>query len=206
MHSGFCPARFGIIFCSVWSRLPIHTLIKLLDRAVNCARFMWGCVECDIAHRRSVAVLCMLYEIRCNQMQPPNGALPGPYVPVRVTSVALVAHRYTYAPPRCRTSQYRMTFIPSLCPSGTILLTPYLMVWDWRVSTAGPMLFYYHKLCSIPTIVFYYFYPCSFFCNMYFYIWISHMVSEMTSEANINDQEASVNLWPGPKWRPFKMA
>ena len=22
---------------------------------------------------------------------------------------------------------------PSLCPSGTILLTPYSMVWDWRV-------------------------------------------------------------------------
>ena len=35
-------------------------------------------------------------------------ALP---VPVRITRGALVAHRYTYAPPRCRTSQYHMTFI-----------------------------------------------------------------------------------------------
>ena len=44
-------------------------------------------------------------------MYPLNGALPGPYVPVGVTRGALVAHRYTYAPPRCRTSQYSMTFI-----------------------------------------------------------------------------------------------
>ena len=35
---------------------------------------------------------------------------------------------------------------PSRCPSGTILLTPYSMVWDWRVSRAGPMLLYWPKL------------------------------------------------------------
>ena len=45
-------------------------------------------------------------------MYPLNGALPGPYVPARVTSGALVAHRYTYAPVRCRTLQYSRTFIP----------------------------------------------------------------------------------------------
>ena len=69
-------------------------------------------VDCDLAHRRSVAVLCMLYKIRCNQAHPLCGTLPVPYVPVRVTRGALVAHRYTYAPPRCRTSQYCRTFIP----------------------------------------------------------------------------------------------
>ena len=67
--------------------------------------------QCDIAHRRSVVVLCMLYKIRCNPMHPLYGALPGPCVQVRVTRVSLVAHRYTYAPPRCRTSQYHKTFI-----------------------------------------------------------------------------------------------
>ena len=56
-------------------------------------------------------MLCMLYEIRCNLMHPDYGALPVTYVPVRVTLEALVAHRYIYAPPRCRTSQYRTTFI-----------------------------------------------------------------------------------------------
>ena len=45
-------------------------------------------------------------------MHPLCGALPVPYVPVRVTRGALIAHRYTYAPLRCRTSQYRRTFIP----------------------------------------------------------------------------------------------
>ena len=45
-------------------------------------------------------------------MPPLYDALPEPYVPVRVTRGAVIAHRYTYAPPRCRTSQYRLTFIP----------------------------------------------------------------------------------------------
>ena len=98
----------------VWStvlqsgpRLPVHTLIKLLDRAVSGARFLTGGVfECNIAHRRSVAVLCMLYKIRCNPMHPLYGTLNGPYVPVRVTRGAHFAHRSTYAPPHCRTSQY----------------------------------------------------------------------------------------------------
>ena len=100
-------------YCSaVWCSAA-DTHLKLLDLAVSGARFLTGGVfECDIAHRRSVAVLCILYKIRCNQMHPLNGALPGPYVPVRVTRGALVVHRYTYAPPRCRTSQYSRTFIP----------------------------------------------------------------------------------------------
>ena len=58
-----------------------------------------------------MAVLCMLYNIRCNPMHTLCGALPVPYVPVRVTRGTLIAHRYTYAAPRCRTSQYRRTFI-----------------------------------------------------------------------------------------------
>ena len=45
-------------------------------------------------------------------MHPIYGALPVPYVPVRVTLGAVIAHRYSYAPPRCRTSQYRRTFVP----------------------------------------------------------------------------------------------
>ena len=44
-------------------------------------------------------------------MHPLYGAIPVPYVLVRVTRGAVIAHRYTYAPPCCRTSQYRRTFI-----------------------------------------------------------------------------------------------
>ena len=45
----------------------------------------------------------------------------------------------------------------SQCPSGTILLTPYSMVWDWRVSRAGPMLSYCPMLLYPYFLVFYYF-------------------------------------------------
>ena len=86
---------------------------KLLDRVVSGDSFSTGGVfECDLEHRRSVAVLCMLYKIRCNLMHPLYGTLPVPCVAARVTCGAVIAHRYTYAPPRCRTSQYGRTFIP----------------------------------------------------------------------------------------------
>ena len=43
----------------------------------------------------------------------------------------------------CSTAELLFSF---RCPSGTILLTPFSMVYDWRVSTAGPMLLYWPKL------------------------------------------------------------
>ena len=61
---------------------------KPLDRAVSGARFLTGGVfECDIAHRRSVTILCMMYKIRCNPMHSLKDALPGPYVSVRIQVV-----------------------------------------------------------------------------------------------------------------------
>ena len=58
-------------YCSaVWCSAA-DTHHKLLDRVVSIARFLTGGVfECDISHRRSVAVLCMLYKIRCDPMHP----------------------------------------------------------------------------------------------------------------------------------------
>ena len=79
-------------YCSaVWCSAA-DTHLKLLDdRAVSGARFLTGGVfDCDIYDRRSVAVLCVFYKIRCNPVHPLNGALPGQYVPVRVTRGALV--------------------------------------------------------------------------------------------------------------------
>ena len=125
-------------YCSaVWcSAADPH--IRLLDRVVSGASFLTGGVfECDLAHRRSVVVLCMLYKIRCNPMHPLYGALPVPYVPVRVTRFTVIAHWYTYAPPRCRTSQYHglLFFCQYLC--GTILVTPCLMVWTGEFQELG---------------------------------------------------------------------
>ena len=98
--------------CAVWCSAA-DTHLKLLDRVVSGVCFIAGGVlNCDLCHRRSVAVLCMLYKIRCNPKHPLCGALPVPYVPVRVTLGGLIAHRYTFAHPRCSTSQYHRTFIP----------------------------------------------------------------------------------------------
>ena len=84
--------------------------LKLLDRVVSF--LTRGEYECDLAHRRFVAVLCMPYKIGCNPMHPLHAALPVPHLPVRVTRDAVIAHQCTYAPPRCRTSQHHRTFIP----------------------------------------------------------------------------------------------
>ena len=98
-------------------------------------------IECDIAHRRTVAALCRLYKLIRNPMHPL-------YIWCSTASAGFTrrfgrTHRYTYAPPRCRTSQYCRTFIPLSAPLWNILRTLYSMVWDSRVSRAGPMLFYW---------------------------------------------------------------
>ena len=88
------------------------THLKLLYRVVSGACFLaGGMLNCVLSHRRSVAVFCMLYKIRCNPKHPLCAALPVPYVPVRVTRGALIAHRYSFASSRCRTSQHHRTFI-----------------------------------------------------------------------------------------------
>ena len=118
-------------YCSaVWCSAA-DTHLKLLDRVVSGACFSAGGVlNCNLSHCWSVAVLCMLYKIRCNPMHPPRGALPVPYVPVQVTHCALIAHRYIYAEPcstRCRTLQYRRTFISLSVSLWNDLVDP---VWD----------------------------------------------------------------------------
>ena len=102
--------------------------------------------ECDIAHHRSVAVLCMLYKIRCKEMHPLNGALPGPYVQCGLHAV-LGAHISTFMHRLAAELRSTAGFVfPSRCPCGMILLTPYSMVWDWRVSRAETMLVYWTKM------------------------------------------------------------
>ena len=83
MLSGFCPVRFGVLFCC-WYTPVIHigTLMRLLA-----------------AKPSSTAGLLFLCQHLC----------------------------------------------------GTILVTMYSMVWNWRVSRAGPMLFYWPS-CSLPFV------------------------------------------------------
>ena len=100
-------------YCSaVWCSAA-DTHLRQLDSIVSGTSFLTGGVfECDLAHHRSVAVLCMLYKIRCNPMHSLHGALPVSYVSVRVPHDTVIAHQYTFAPPRCRTSQCHRTFTP----------------------------------------------------------------------------------------------
>ena len=127
-------------YCSAVWYLAADTHLRPLDRIVSGASFLTGGVfERDLAHRRSVAVLCMLYKIRCNPMHSFYGALPEPYVPVRVTRGAVIAHRYTYAPSRCKTSQYRRTFIHLSVSLWNDLSDPVfdgvgLAVWEFNCS------------------------------------------------------------------------
>ena len=64
-------------YCSaVWcSAANLH--LKLLDRVVRSAGYLAGDVlECNLAHRRSVAELCMIFKIkRSNPVHPLSGTL-----------------------------------------------------------------------------------------------------------------------------------
>ena len=87
--------------------------LKVVDRVVRSAGFLdGGVLECNLAHHRSVAELCMLFKIKSNPMPPLSGALPLLYVTPRVTHGALLAHRQSFAPLCYRTSQYRRCFVP----------------------------------------------------------------------------------------------
>ena len=152
-------------YCSaVWCS-PADTHLKLLDRAVSGSLFLTeGVFECDISHRRSVAVLCMLYKIRCNPVHPLNGALYLVHVcqcwlhSLLWSHIGTLMHRLAAEP--CSTAGL---LFPSRCSSGTILPTPYSMVWDWQGSRAGTMLLYWPKLLY-PYYSLLLFFPFSSFC------------------------------------------
>ena len=125
------------------------THLKLLDRVVSGACFLAGGVlNSHLSHRRSVAVLWMLYKIWCNPKHPLSGALPVPYVPVRVTRGDLMHIGILLRLPAAKPRSTAGLLFPSQYLSGMIWLTPYLMVWDWRVSRAGPMPFCWPS-CSL---------------------------------------------------------
>ena len=133
------------------------TYLKLLDRAVSGARFVTeGVFECDvvIVTVLQFCVCCIRSGVtRCTRLmmlyldhmgQCGLHAVPWSHIDIRMRRLA--------AEPR---STARLYF-PSQCPTGTILLTPYSMVWNWPVSRAGQY-FFIGLCCSIPTQVFYYF-------------------------------------------------
>ena len=151
-------------YCSTVWYSDADTHLKLLYRAVSGVRFLTvGVFECDMTHRQPVAVLCMLYMIRCNPMHPLNGALLD-----RMSQCGL--HAILWLPigilMRCLAAEPHSTavlLVPFLCSSGTILLSSYSMVWYSRFSRAGPMLFYWPRL-SYRYYSLLLFFPFSSFC------------------------------------------
>ena len=150
-------------YCSaVWcSAADSH--LKLLDRVVKTACFLAGGVlDCNLVHRPSVAELCMLFKIKSNPMHPLSGALTLPmcrrvllvvlWLLIGTRSRLLVLGLLSIAEASC----------PSRCLFGTILVTLCLMVWDWRVSRAEPMLSCWHDRLFL-------------FCLLLFYLFLSSM-------------------------------
>ena len=102
----------------MWFSATDSHITQLKEVFTNACFLAGGVLECNFAHRRTLAELCMIF----NPLHPLNGAVHLLSVPARVTRGALVAHRHSLTPPRCRTSQccrtsqYRRTFVPnSVC-------------------------------------------------------------------------------------------
>ena len=141
MLSGFCPARFGILSCTVLLDL------KLQDRANSGDRFLNGfvfegdmlivdpgqycvcCIRSGVTRCTLLMVLFLDRKCQCG-------------LQAMLWSHINTLMRFLVAEPRSTAG----LIFPSQCPSGTILLTPHSMVWDCRVSRAGLMIFYWLKL------------------------------------------------------------
>ena len=122
MLSGFLSCQFWSIFLHCCALLPMYSTPWTTGPCSQWCHFLTGGVfECVITHRRTVAVLCMVYKISCNPMHLLNGALPGLYVPVRVTCglwshIGMVMRRLA-----AEVRSIAGLLFTSQCPSGTIL-------------------------------------------------------------------------------------
>ena len=130
-------------YCSaIWCSAAAD--LRLLDHVVSGASFLTGGVfECDLSHRRSVAVLCMLYKsgvtwctlfmvlFLCRMCQ--CGLHAVLWLHIGTLMLLLAAEPLSIAG----------QLFAGQCLCGTILVTPCSMVWDWQVARAWPMSFYW---------------------------------------------------------------
>ena len=123
----------GLEYCSaVWCSAA-ETHLKLLDRAVSGDRFLTGGVfECDmliVDPRQSFVCFIRSGVTRCTLLMVLylNRMCQCGLHAVLWSHIGTLMHRLAAEP--C--SRAGLSF-PSRCPSGTILLTPYSMVWDFQ--------------------------------------------------------------------------
>ena len=145
MLPGFCPAVLQ--YCSaVLCSAAIHWLNYLTMQSVVPGSQLGVCLSVTllIVDLLQFCVCCIRSGVtRCTRLtmryldrmcQCGLHAVPWSHIGILM--------RHLAAEPRSTAGH----LFPTHCPSGTNLLTPYSMVWDWRVSRAGPMLFYWPKL------------------------------------------------------------
>ena len=169
----FLRYAFGILHCQFWStvlqcraRLPIHTLNYWTVQSVVPVS-NWGCVECDIAHRRSAAVrVCGIRSgvTRCPLLMMLHLCLMCQWGLHAVLWSHIGTPMYRLALEPRSTARLLLSWT---CPSRTILLTPYSMVCDCGFQEQGQC-FCNGLSCSIPTIVNYLF-PFLFFLSLGWY-------------------------------------
>ena len=170
MIDRFLGDAFGALSYQIWStflqssaRLPIHTLnywtvqsvvsgfkLEVSSGVTLLIVDQWQSCVCFIRSGVTLSTLLMvLYQDRICQCG---------LHPILWSHIGILMHRLA-AEHRCTAG---LLFL-SRCPSGTILLTPYSMAWDWRVLRAGPMLFILAKLLY-PYYNLLLFFPFSSFC------------------------------------------
>ena len=90
----------------------------------------------------------------------------------------------------------------SQCPCGTTLLTLYSIVWDWRVSIAGPMRFYWPKLhyplLSSTIFLFLFFLSIGFYCwpGVFGFIWCRSVFPCLAVPISFNNNNNNIALEP----------
>ena len=89
--------------------------LKLLDRALNNIRFFLPNVSVELAERRRLACLSMLYKIFHDSSHPLHSGLPPPFVHVRATRFALALNEFAFSAIRFNTNQFARCFLPSSC-------------------------------------------------------------------------------------------
>ena len=155
MIERFLRDAFGVLSCQFWSnvlqsgaRLQIHTLNYWTEQSVV--------FECDISLEVCLNVIFLIVDpwqscvcfirsgvIRCTLLMAlslDRMCQDGLHA-VLWLHIGTLMHSLAAEP--CSTAGL---LFPFRCASGTILMAPFSMVWDWRVSRAGPMILYWPKL------------------------------------------------------------
>ena len=139
-----------VLLAAVWcSDADAH--IKLLYRVASGASYLTGDVLSLSAfctmhfQRQPVTVLCMHAVL--DQVKPDSPSLV--LYLCRICQCGLHVMLWSHIGKlMCLLAAEPHDIYSPLSVCGTILLTLYVMVWDWRVLRGGPMLFYWPRLLA----------------------------------------------------------